>query len=307
MGWNAEHPVLSESPMVAAFEVSDSGIGIAQDKQKIIFEAFQQADASTSRNMAERVSASPSAASSRIFGGEIGLQSTPGMGSTFTLYLPLDLWRTLDASPGQRWNAAPRLAPGTPTVVYERVAPPIPDDRLSIETGDQVMLIVEDDPNYARVIVDLAKRSGFQVLVASKGADAVTLAQEFQPTAVSLDVFLPDMLGWTVLSQLKQNASTRHIPVQIVTPTKTGSTGFRAVLLLRHQTRLGESIEASLAKIKDYAVPRRRRLLVIEDNAAERLSITALLENDDIEIVTAGTGAEGLDRPHRGALRLRCA
>ena len=103
-------------------------------------------------------------------------------------------------------------APSTPTVVYERVAPPIPDDRLSIETGDQVMLIVEDDPNYARVIVDLAKDLGFKVLVASKGADAVTLAQEFQPTAVSLDVFLPDMLGWTVLSQLKQNASTRHIP-----------------------------------------------------------------------------------------------
>jgi CheY-like chemotaxis protein len=224
------------------------------------------------------------------------LQSTPGMGSTFTLYLPLIYGgpSTLRAVPN---TALDHRRPSTPTVVYERVAPPIPDDRLSIETGDQVMLIVEDDPNYARVIVDLAKDLGFKVLVASKGADAVALAQEFQPTAVSLDVFLPDMLGWTVLSQLKQNASTRHIPVQIVTLDEDRHHGLsRGAFCFVTKPASAKSIEASLAKIKDYAVPRRRRLLVIEDNAAERLSITALLESDDIEIVTAGTGAEGLDR-----------
>jgi CheY-like chemotaxis protein len=114
---------------------------------------------------------------------------------------------------------------------------------------------------------------------------------------VSLDVFLPDMLGWTVLSQLKQNASTRHIPVQIVTLDEDRQHGLsRGAFCFVTKPASAKSIEASLARIKDYAVPRRRRLLVIEDNAAERLSITALLENDDIEIVTAGTGAEGLDR-----------
>jgi CheY-like chemotaxis protein len=183
-----------------------------------------------------------------------------------------------------------------PTVVYERAVQPIPDDRLSVEPGDEVLLIVEDDPHYARIIKDLAKSLGFKVLVASKGADALTLARDFQPTAVSLDVFLPDMLGWTVLSQLKQNALTRHIPVQIVTLDEDRQHGLaRGAFCFVTKPASTENIEATLSRIKDFAVPRRKRLLVIEDNAAEQLSITALLEHDDIEIVTAGTGAEGLD------------
>ena len=298
-GWRVDHPVLSQSPLVAAFEVSDSGIGIPQEKQKIIFEAFQQADASTSRKYGGTgLGLAISRELSHLLGGEICLQSTPGMGSSFTLYLPLIYGgpSALRPLPSNGSASAQDARTIMPTVVYERAVQPIPDDRLSIEPGDEVLLIVEDDPHYARVIVDLAKDLGFKVLVASKGGDALTLAREFQPTAVSLDVFLPDMLGWTVLSQLKQNALTRHIPVQVVTLDEDRQHGLsRGAFCFVTKPASTDSIEAALSKIKDYAIPRRKRLLVIEDNAAEQLSITALLEHDDIEIVTAGTGAEGLD------------
>jgi CheY-like chemotaxis protein len=298
-GWSPDHPVLSQSPMVAAFEVSDSGIGIPQDKQKIIFEAFQQADASTSRKYGGTgLGLAISRELAHLLGGEMCLHSTPGMGSTFTLYLPL-IYGGPSALRSVPTNGSGTLHEGRaqmPTIVYERVAQPIPDDRMSIEPGDAVLLIVEDDPHYAGILIELAKEHGFKVLVASKGGDALSLAQEFRPTAISLDVFLPDMLGWTVLSQLKQNPLTRHIPVQIVTLDEDRQHGLsRGAFCFVTKPASTESIEAALSRIKDYAGSRRKRLLVIEDNAAEQLSITTLLEHDDIEIVPAGTGAESLD------------
>ena len=165
----------------------------------------------------------------------------------------------------------------------------IPDDRLDIEPGDTILLIVEDDPHYARVLMDLARDKGFKVLVATRGADALDLAKQFQPTAVSLDVFLPDMLGWTVLSQLKQNPLTRHIPVQIITLDEDRQHALaRGAFSFVTKPTTTEGVEAALSRIKEYATPRRKRLLVVEDNAAEQMSIRELLGHDDIEIVTAG-------------------
>jgi CheY-like chemotaxis protein len=143
--------------------------------------------------------------------------------------------------------------------------------------------------------VDLARDRGFKVLVAMRGADALDLARQYQPTAVSLDVFLPDMLGWTVLSQLKQNPLTRHIPVQIITLDEDRQHGLaRGAFSFVTKPATTEGLQAALIRIKEYAMPRRRRLLVVEDNAAERLSIAELLGHDDIEIVAVGTGGEAL-------------
>jgi CheY-like chemotaxis protein len=280
---------------VIAFEVSDSGIGIPPEKQKLIFEAFQQADAGTSRKYGGTgLGLAISRELANLLGGEIHLRSATGKGSTFTLYLPL---KYAGPTVTPRIQAGPvyTSAPALQAAVQERVNEPLPDDRLNLEPGDTILLIVEDDPHYARVLIDLARDKGFKVLIASHGAEALELAKQYQPAAVSLDVFLPDMLGWTVLSQLKHNPLTRHIPVQIITLDEDRQHALaRGAFSFVNKPTTTEGVSAALAQIKEYAKPRRKRLLIVEDNAAEQLSIRALLDHDDIEIVTTDTGSAAL-------------
>jgi CheY-like chemotaxis protein/signal transduction histidine kinase len=300
-GWSSEHPVLRAAGTVVSFEVADTGIGIAPEKQKIIFEAFQQADAGTSRKYGGTgLGLAISRELSNLLGGEIQLRSAPGMGSTFTLYLPL---KYVGPSDPQREVVRPHVSPQpvlSPTVRVADVTPElVPDDRADLHPGDSSLLIVEDDPHYARVLADLARDKGFKVLVANRGTDALDLAREFRPTAISLDVFLPDMLGWTVLSHLKHDPNLRHIPVQIVTLDENRHHGLaRGAFSFITKPATTEGLEEAFDRIKEYATPRQKRLLIVEDNEVERDSIKELLGHDDIEIVTASTGEEALSRIH---------
>jgi HAMP domain-containing protein/CheY-like chemotaxis protein len=296
-GWSKGHPVLDAAPIVIAFEVVDSGIGISAEKQKIVFEAFQQADAGTSRKYGGTgLGLAISREIAGLLGGELRLDSDVGKGSTFTLYLPL-VYAGADGMHEARVGRAhlPQLqeALAAPTALLEPET--VADDRLLLEPGDPSLLIVEDDPRYATILRDLARSKGFRVLVAHRGADALRLVREYRPTAISLDIFLPDMLGWTVLAKLKQESATRHIPVQIVTIEEERHQSIeRGAFSYLAKPATTETIGAAFQRIKDFTLPRVKRLLVIEDDAGERMSIEELIRHDDIAIDAVASGAEGL-------------
>jgi len=296
-GWTADHSVLSIAPQVVAFAVTDTGIGVAPDKQRLIFEAFQQADAGTSRKYGGTgLGLAISRELAILLGGEIRLASVHGKGSTFTLFLPLQY-----AGPNSTWCvpssplAASHSSPLSLTMLPARREEHVDDDRASIQNGEPVLLIIEDDPHYARILLGLGRDKGFKGIVATRGTTGLSLARQFTPSAISLDIFLPDVLGWTVLNQLKLDPTLRHIPVQIVTSVEERHHGLAHgafSYLIKAPTTA--SLEAGLDRIMEFTARRTKKLLVIEDNEIECQSILALLSHEDIEITAVATGAEAL-------------
>jgi CheY-like chemotaxis protein/signal transduction histidine kinase/HAMP domain-containing protein len=300
-GWSPDHPVLSKSPMVVALEVTDSGIGISAEKQKIVFEAFQQADAGTARKYGGTgLGLAISRELAGVLGGEIRLESKPGVGSTFTLYLPLTYTAPPDRKPGGLSQSTEAIRSAAMPLLH--LAEEVEDDRAILRPGELSLLIVEDDLHYAGVLRDMARMAGFRALVAQRGADALRLAADYHPTAITLDIFLPDMLGWTVLARLKQSPDTRHIPVQIVTIEEERHHSMeRGAYSYLAKPATTESIQTALERIKQFSLPRVKKLLVVEDDEAASMSIEELIRHDDVEIERVSTGEEALKCMRTGA------
>jgi CheY-like chemotaxis protein/HAMP domain-containing protein len=309
-GWTRGHPQLDAGGTVVAFSVIDTGVGIPATKHRSIFEPFQQADGTTSRRYGGTgLGLSISRELARLLGGEICVISAPGEGSTFTLYLPLDYVpasgeKSAPASVASRAVAerVERAYATIKTALPSGVRPALLDDRGEIKPGDRVVLIVEDDPKFASVLLDLARASGFKAVVALDGGAALKLVEELTPDTITLDLKLPDMDGWALLDLLKHDPNTRHIPVNVISLTDRAQRCFHmGALGVVQKPAATEVLQEALARTRDFIEREVKTLLVVNGDKALREDIRGALGEDGVRITAVESGKKALEALQRKA------
>ncbi|MBA4788753.1 MAG: response regulator [Rhizobiales bacterium] len=277
-----------------ALEVSDSGIGIPAGKLDAIFEAFEQVDASTRRQFGGTgLGLAISRSLATLLGGTLTVRSTEGEGTTFCLTLPL----------GEADDHLPAFeahAPSTgsaPRPLLPRAARAVADDRNALEDGVPRILVIEDDPVFARTLTNIVRRKGCQVLAAMDGQSGLDLARTFKPTGILLDIMLPEMDGWTVIERLKKDPATRHIPVHIVSALEEAPRG-RQMGAIGFLTKpvSSEQLSEALAALTHFAADRQRRVLVVDDDETSRVAVQKLISRDGTQVVGAASGEEAVER-----------
>jgi HAMP domain-containing protein/signal transduction histidine kinase/CheY-like chemotaxis protein len=295
-GWNADNKILNSAESVVAFSVKDTGIGIAPDKHRIIFEAFQQADGTITRRYGGTgLGLSISREIATLLGGEIQLNSIVGEGSTFTLYLPASYTpepkkRRPHASAQIETTALLKNNPEP--LIMENV---VDDDRSSVEPGDKTLLIIEDDLSFATIMMEMARERGFKVLVATRGDAGLAIARQYTPSAITLDIELPGMDGWSVLDRLKHTRSTRHIPVHIISVAEEKQRGLKmGAMAFENKPATPEQLRDALGKIENFVQRGVKSLLVVEDDKVAQQSIIELIGEGDVETIAVGTAEEAM-------------
>jgi len=297
---HVERQVDGKPASFVAFSVHDTGIGIPADKHNVIFEAFQQADMSTARKYGGTgLGLAISREIAGLLGGEMTVESEPGAGSTFTFYHPLE--RTARSVSAEIPYAPPApkrndLADATPVLRMPAVATsPLDDDRDDIRPHDRVVLIIEDDATFARILLGLARDRGFKGLMACTGADGVALARQFVPDAITLDIGLPDVDGWALLDRLKKDPATKAIPVHVISGEEQWQKALDSGAFAHLKKPASEdALTAAFDNLLGFADASSRNVLVVEDDVTQLSAMANLIQSGEVTVTAVSTGAQAL-------------